>query len=83
MARFILDIASKGAFLTEDERLNIIDTFNKSFSIATLSLIDNSNTNQFHEEDKSLNDLNEKQIKSFKENNLGGLNNGYISRLYL
>ena len=68
MARFILDIASKDAFLTENERLNIIDTFNKSFpsSIATLSLIDTSNRNQFHEEDKSLNDLNEEQINSFK-----------------
>ena len=32
MARFILDIASKDSFLTENERLNIIDTFNKSFS---------------------------------------------------
>tara|TARA_R110000782_G_scaffold241339_1_gene327822 strand:+ start:222 stop:467 length:246 start_codon:yes stop_codon:yes gene_type:complete len=72
MARFILDIASKDSFLTENERLNIIDTFNKSFSssIASLSLIDTSNRNQFHEEDKSLNDLNEEQIKSFKENNL-------------
>ena len=68
MARFILDIASKDAFLTENERLNIIDTFNKRFSssIATLSLIDTSNRNQFHEEDKSLNDLNEEQINSFK-----------------
>tara|TARA_R110002167_G_scaffold64530_1_gene182517 strand:- start:361 stop:582 length:222 start_codon:yes stop_codon:yes gene_type:complete len=73
MARFILDIASKGAFLTEKERVNIVDKFNNTFNgmIANLSFIDTSNKNQFHEEDKNLNDLNKEQINNFKKLNRG------------
>ena len=75
MARFILDVASKGRKISHEELNEIMDIFNNNFGgfVATMLLIDDTNENQFYyeelEEDPSLNDLNEEQINNFKKLN--------------
>lgn len=75
MARFILDIANKDRKLSDEEYNEIIEIYSKNFSgfISTITLIDDTNENQFYEEelldDPTLNDLNEEQINNFKKCN--------------
>lgn len=79
MARYILDIASKGAKLKKHEINIILDWFydladkrdekeRETSGIATLTLIDNTNENQFHDGDERFkNRLSKKQIKKYNE----------------
>jgi|TARA_E500000178_G_C16405397_1_gene480616 hypothetical protein len=81
MARFILDIANKDRKLSNEEYNKIIDIYSKNFGgfISTITLIDDTNENQFYEEelldDPTLNDLNEEQINNFKKLNREVLKN--------
>ena len=79
MARYILDIASKGAKLKKHEINIILDWFydladkrdekeRETSGIATLTLIDKTNENQFHDGDERFkNRLSKKQIKKYNE----------------
>ena len=75
MARFILDVASKGPKISHEELKKVIDIHKDYFSgfVSTITLIDDTNENQFYyeelEDDPSLNDLNEEQINNFKKAN--------------
>ena len=75
MARFILDIANKDRKLSNEELNEIMDIFNNNFGgfVSTITLIDDTNENQFYEEelldDPTLNDLSEEQINNFKKAN--------------
>ena len=75
MARFILDVASKGPKISHEELKKVIDIHIDYFGgfVSTITLIDDTNENQFYyeelEDDPSLNDLNEEQINNFKKAN--------------
>jgi hypothetical protein len=75
MARFILDVASKGLKISHEELKQVIDIHIDYFGgfVSTITLIDDTNENQFYyeelENDPSLNDLNEEQINNFKKLN--------------
>ena len=78
MARYILDIASKGAKLKKHEINIILDWFydladkrdekEEKQVVSLRSLIDNTNENQFHDGDERFkNRLSEKQINKYNE----------------
>ena len=75
MARFILDVASKDSKISLEELKKVIDIHKDYFGefVSTITLVDETNENQFHEEeleeDPSLNDLNDEQINNFKQSN--------------
>tara|TARA_R100000353_G_scaffold117285_1_gene83665 strand:- start:362 stop:616 length:255 start_codon:yes stop_codon:yes gene_type:complete len=78
MARFILDVASKNSKISSEELKKVIDIHREYFGtfVSTITLVDETNENQFHEEelekDPSLNDLNNEQINNFKKSNRKG-----------
>jgi len=75
MARFILDVASKDSKISLEELTKVINIHKDYFGefVSTITLVDETNENQFYEEEleenPSLNDLNEEQINNFKKSN--------------
>jgi len=66
MARFVLDIANLSEQETEDIMLRILNDEVISKTVVTISCIDTTNDNQFHE-DGADNVFSERQIEKFRE----------------